>query len=439
MARDLTNQRFGKLTVLYFDDYNSTNHPYWYVRCDCGIEFPVREDSLISGRKTHCGCEKGHPGFNLDLVGRVFDRLTVIKLDHYDIDNRRHWRCLCSCGNMTTVRGIELLSGETRSCGCLRLEKARQSNLIHGLSNTKIASIWNSMKYKCDYGTSKAYDNYGGIGITYCDEWMDLKVFKEWADSNGYKEGMSLDLINPFGDFTPTNCRWVDSIFPIVNRRNEMISIFTDSFYDTIRENELDNAAGIEEYFRFVYTPQYFRDNIFKDLKFDLSNPKDSKKFEDFCRNYSFAQIVIWDTYLELYKRGVEECIDVLEYLDVATQNRMIAVYNKLVLKKLPYPSENYSKFLEELTDCLIAKGYIPSEEPEVAVSSSEEPEEAARSSEEPEEAVSSNEEPLVPKYLVKNKKLLKYLAKNRDGMKPSVKTRRLLKSIVRNRHKESM
>ncbi len=65
-----------------------------------------------------------------NLSGQRFGRLIAITYDH---DKRSGsggilWNCLCDCGNDSVVRSNELVSGNTQSCGCLRLERVSEKN-----------------------------------------------------------------------------------------------------------------------------------------------------------------------------------------------------------------------------------------------------------------------------------------------------------------------
>ena len=66
----------------------------------------------------------------------------------------------------------------------------------HGLSGTRLYGIWASMKYRCTSTSSSSYALYGARGIAVCDEWLDFLTFYEWANSNGYRDDLSLDRVD---------------------------------------------------------------------------------------------------------------------------------------------------------------------------------------------------------------------------------------------------
>ena len=75
------------------------------------------------------------------------------------------------------------------------------------------------MKQRCFNPKDRNYHNYGGRGITVCDEWLDYLTFKKWCDENGYEQGLSIDRINNDGNYEPGNCRWVTQKVQNNNKR----------------------------------------------------------------------------------------------------------------------------------------------------------------------------------------------------------------------------
>ena len=96
----------------------------------------------------------------------------------------------------------------------------------HGECRTKLNKVWRNMKDRCFNPNNKRFPHYGGRGIDVCQEWKDNYVsFRNWAISNGYKIGLSLDRIDNNGNYCPQNCRWVDSIIQNNNfSRNRFVT-----------------------------------------------------------------------------------------------------------------------------------------------------------------------------------------------------------------------
>ena len=161
------------------------------------------------------------------IVGKRFGHLKVIELDHVDPKTRgTWWKCRCDCGNTTIVRRGSLSSGDTISCGCYHKEHTHDFAKTHGLTYNPLYTVWRGMIQRCTNQNASNYERYGGRGIDVCDEWRhNPENFCEWALSNGYKSGLTLDRKNNNLGYYPENCRWTTRKVQQNNtRRNRMFT-----------------------------------------------------------------------------------------------------------------------------------------------------------------------------------------------------------------------
>ena len=136
---------------------------------------------------------------------------------------RKRWgKYKCGfCGSEFEARTQHIKSNITKSCGCYGRQTTLEGrNTKHSLSNSRVFHIWSSMKRRVLNPNTSNYNNYGGRGITICDEWKnDVKSFYDWAISNGYSDELSIDRIDNDGDYCPENCRWTTKSIQSRNTR----------------------------------------------------------------------------------------------------------------------------------------------------------------------------------------------------------------------------
>lgn len=135
-----------------------------------------------------------------------------------------YWKCLCDCGNITVVDSYSLRIGHTKSCGCFSRErfKKEKPSLKHGYYNTRTYHTWEGMKQRCLNPNATRYPSYGAMGITVCERWLNFQNFLE--DMGPRPEKMTLDRINPFGNYEPSNCRWATLKEQQNNQRRHKLS-----------------------------------------------------------------------------------------------------------------------------------------------------------------------------------------------------------------------
>jgi hypothetical protein len=163
------------------------------------------------------------------LVGERFGRwvVTAQAEDYVDRKGKRYaqWHAVCSCGGTAAVLGSSLRKGDSASCGCWRRERTSEVNTKHGHSRRRQSTpeyrSWKHMLGRCLNPNDKDFADYGGRGITVCEEWQSTRGFVQFYADMGPRPGpdYSLDRIDNDGHYERNNVRWATRTEQARNQR----------------------------------------------------------------------------------------------------------------------------------------------------------------------------------------------------------------------------
>lgn len=141
---DITGNKYGLLVVIGIAGKDSTNKTTWHCLCECGNGTIATGLNLKTGTTQSCGCLRAQPSkARLDLTGTVFGRLTAIKINRIE-RGQVFWDLLCSCGNSTVTSVGKLRTGRTQSCGCFARESSRAVQKKYLGKSGPLAGNWKS-------------------------------------------------------------------------------------------------------------------------------------------------------------------------------------------------------------------------------------------------------------------------------------------------------
>lgn len=187
--------------------------------------------------------------YSKDVTGMKIGRLTVIDQCDYTSKSGKVLsgvKCKCDCGNTKIISRNSFLSGKTKSCGCLIREFNSKRKCKNNLKNVdllsiefnvpkinieKLFNIYKSMKNRCYKKDNISYKNYGGRGITICDEWLENRnAFIKWAIENNFEPGLSIDRVDNDKGYFPDNCKFSNRHEQTINKRNTILVLFNGEY-----------------------------------------------------------------------------------------------------------------------------------------------------------------------------------------------------------------
>ena len=145
-------------------------------------------------------------GMTYDITGNTYGSWIVLSFEKR-VGLHTYWNCKCACGNIKSIRGDALKNGNTSKChDCHRAATVQRNKdtATHKMSKTRLYREWRGMFSRC----IDKNKNYLKNGITVCKEWAAFESFRDWALANGYKDNLTIERKNVYGNYEPDNCCW---------------------------------------------------------------------------------------------------------------------------------------------------------------------------------------------------------------------------------------
>lgn len=175
-----------------------------------------------------------------DITGQRFGKLTVSHRADNRYSGQAFWACICDCGAATETNTARLISGRTKSCGCI----GRNAAYRHGMHNTTEYRIWQQAKERCHNPRKASFQRYGARGVFMIDRWRN--DFVEFYTDMGRRPSLnhSLDRIDNEGPYSPENCRWATNEVQYRNRRQ---TVWIEFQGETLCAKDWCRRYGLDE------------------------------------------------------------------------------------------------------------------------------------------------------------------------------------------------
>lgn len=241
----MIGKKYNKLTVLSESEPRNGRRAV-NCKCDCGADVlnvlakHLPNNVIRACKKCSMKNKRTYP--DNDLIGMKFGMLTVIKLHEKEPHKQQMAECLCDCGNTKTTRKNNLTSGNSKSCGCNSRNTTIELLTTHDRYHHRGGSRWRDMMNRCYNENNIVFNNYGGRGISVCEEWHDCVVFCDWVDSisEGSLKGLEIDRINNNGNYSPNNCRFITSRENLRNKRDNVLTHRQVAFMKALRKYKVN-------------------------------------------------------------------------------------------------------------------------------------------------------------------------------------------------------
>lgn len=162
----------------------------------------------------------------IEITGNNFNRLTAIRCTGEKRKGLAVWEFLCDCGKTVFIPATQVIRGNNRSCGCLKLEKIKALKFSHGKNGSDVNVIWQRMNQRCHNPTCGDFKYYGARGVFVCDDWR--KDFAAFSDHIGARPTPlhTVERIDNSKGYEPGNVKWATRMEQMRNtRRSHFVEV----------------------------------------------------------------------------------------------------------------------------------------------------------------------------------------------------------------------